>query len=124
MEIGDWIHQVHRTKIFFNGRSLALLTGIKIGISIGIKKMEIETDSRELFFLLNNDIFNLHPLCIIISNCRHRLSSFEDTKIFKIKREQNLCANRLDKEARESELPTRTSPFCATRLPGGLLCYL
>lgn len=86
----------------------ALLTGLQIASDIGIKKLEIETDCQELFCLLNNKTSNYHPLSIIVLNCRHNISKFEDAKLLKIKREQNLCTDKLAKEARKHGRSTRT----------------
>lgn len=78
----------------------ALFTGLDLAHIIGTTKLKVETDSQELYYLFNEEYSN-HHLSVIISNCRLHIFKFERMEISKIKRQQNLCANRLAKEVRK-----------------------
>lgn len=83
----------------------ALYIRLQQAVSLNIKKIEIELDCKTLHNILLGCINHTHPIAIIVENCRFLLHSFEDNKICKISRSQNMCADFLAKEARKRRLP-------------------
>lgn len=76
--------------------------------TINIQKLEIEIDSQDLFNLLNIADSDNHPLVMLLNHCKLLLSKFENIRITKIKRIQNICADKMAKAARKSRSNLRT----------------
>lgn len=99
---------------FLGSRSVTLVETwslffvLEIAISLGIKYNEIETDSQKIFNLVQHTSYEFHPLPILISNCKHLLSWFENYKFLKIPRAKNTCADLLAKKTRERRTPMRS----------------
>lgn len=122
----EWI--IGFTKFIGTGSLLlakawALQTGLQIAFDIGIENLEIEIDCQDLFSLMSDDISNLHPLSNIVLNYRFLISKFDNAKLLKIKRNQNLYSDKLAKHAtthgRSAKTFSVSSPFCSTKLYGG-----
>lgn len=52
----------------------SLQIGLEIASSLNVKKIEVEMDYEEIYKLLTQNFNDLHPIAIIISNCRLLLS--------------------------------------------------
>lgn len=87
--------------------TLSLYIGLKIAIDCKRKKLEIETDSEELFGLISKSNIENHPLSVLICNCRLLLSLLEGFKLFRIHISQNSCVDIMAKIGRLCRVPLR-----------------
>lgn len=72
--------------------------------SLNIRKLEIEINNQDIFYLITNSENDLHPFASLFDNCRHLIPNFEVARLQKIRREQNSCAESMAKEARKTSL--------------------
>lgn len=90
MRIDEWEGQKGDPEL---AKIWAIYLGIKIKSSLQIKKIEIETDSCYMANFLSIAQNDLHPLYTMFMNYKSLLSTFEESKITKILRGQNNCAD-------------------------------
>lgn len=107
----DGILKIHRPRKDGVGSSFL---GLKITIFLRIQILKIETDSQETLNLLKQNTNEFLPLAVLISNCTHLLSLFEEHKLLKISKKNNFCGDLLAKSARKSKSPYKRS---VKRLP-------
>lgn len=109
--LGQWI--LGFTKFIGKGscsmaEAWVLFTSLHIANLIKISNLEIEIDNQEFFTLICNPGINNHPLVMLISDCWHLFSSFDDIKLSKVKRSQKKCSDVMAKTGKNSKLPLRT----------------
>lgn len=86
----------------------ALSFGLVIENSLKITKLAIETDSQLVYNLLMKEKNDLHPLAMLISNCRLLLCSLTQYSLRKIPRSCNRYADIMASFARISRGPQRS----------------
>lgn len=82
----------------------SLFLGLEIAIFIRIQKLKIEIDSQEICNLIKNNTNELHHLTVLISNCMHLLSLFEEYNLLKISKNKNSSADLLAKNTKKNKI--------------------
>ncbi|KAF7813020.1 reverse transcriptase [Senna tora] len=83
----------------------ALQLGIKLGVNLGLQKLEIESDSNAVIHLMENqNLPNTSAFFPVINNCRFLLQSLPEWEIRHCYREANKCADALANHGRISKL--------------------